>query len=88
MAVLAIGDAPTAAIEAAGLRIHTCRNDSDDPLPVTLTGIDAVLGVGSAPHGFRVRAGAWGLPVPDEADRELMRRFAELVARRAETTAT
>ncbi|MFE9560616.1 methyltransferase domain-containing protein [Streptomyces sp. NPDC006487] len=140
MAVLVIGDAPTAAIEAAGLRIHACRNDADDPLPVTLTGIDAVvlspgatpaalplvgpalaaevpllalgegarllaeaagatlgsggdgtdpvLGAGSAPHGFRVGASAWGLPVPDEADRELLRRFAELVAGRAETTAT
>ncbi|MDD9380082.1 methyltransferase domain-containing protein [Streptomyces sp. ZAF1911] len=139
MAVLVIGDAPTAAIEAAGLRIHPCRPGADDPLPATLAGIDALilspgttlaalplvgpalaaevpvlalgegarllteaagtdgtgggtadplLGGGSAPHGFRVGASAWGLPVPDEADCELLRRFAELVAGRAETTAT
>lgn len=150
MAVLVIGEAPTDAIEAAGLRIHPCRPGTDDLLPATLTGIDAVilspsatsaalplvrpalaaevpvlalgegvrllteaastaegaaggdpracgtrgggadplLGDGAAPHGFRVGASAWGLPVPDEADRELLRRFAELVAGRAETTAT
>ncbi|MFB6517655.1 class I SAM-dependent methyltransferase [Streptomyces sp. NPDC056401] len=139
MAVLVIGDAPTAAIEATGLRIHPCRPGADDPLPATLAGIDALilspgttpaalplvgpalaaevpvlalgegarllteaagtdgtgggtadplLGDGSAPHGFRVGASAWGLPVPDEADCELLRRFAELVAARAETTAT
>ncbi|WP_328301903.1 class I SAM-dependent methyltransferase [Streptomyces sp. NBC_00435] len=139
MAVLVIGEAPTDAIEAAGLLIRLCRPDADDPLPATLTGIDAVilsptatpaalplvgpalaaevpvlalgdgarllaeaagtggtcggatdplLGGGAAPHGFRVGASAWGLPVPAEADRELLRRFAELVAGRAETTAT
>ncbi|MGW5398577.1 class I SAM-dependent methyltransferase [Streptomyces sp. NPDC003952] len=139
MAVLVIGDAPTAAIEAAGLLIHPCRPEADEPLPATLSGIDALilspgatpaalplvgpalaaevpvlalgegarlltqaagtdgtggggtdplLGGGFAPHGFRVGASAWGLPVPDEADCELLRRFAELVAGRAETTAT
>ncbi|MFI5760891.1 class I SAM-dependent methyltransferase [Streptomyces sp. NPDC051563] len=139
MAVLVIGDAPTAAIEAAGLLIHPCRPEADEPLPATLSGIDALilspgatpaalplvgpalaaevpvlalgegarllteaagtdgtggggtdplLGGGCAPHGFRVGASAWGLPVPDEADCELLRRFAELVAGRAETTAT
>lgn len=139
MAVLVIGEAPTAAIEAAGLRIHPCRTGGGDPLPATLAGIDALilaagatpaalplvgpalaadmpvlalgdgarllteaagtrgtggdstdplLGGGSAPHGLRVGAGAWALPVPGEADCELLRRFAELVASRARTTAT
>ncbi|MGW6708378.1 class I SAM-dependent methyltransferase [Streptomyces sp. NPDC054956] len=139
MAVLVIGDAPTEAIEAAGLRIRPCRTDADDPLPAGLTGIDALilaptatpaalplvgpalaaevpvlalgdgarllaeaagtgagdcgatdplLGGSAAPHGFRVGASAWGLPDAGEADREVLRRFAELVAGRAGTTAT
>ncbi|WP_330299625.1 class I SAM-dependent methyltransferase [Streptomyces sp. NBC_00503] len=139
MAVLVIGEAPTAAIEAVGLRIRPFRPGADEPLPATLTGIDALilsptatpaalplvgpalaaevpvlalgegarllaeaagsggtgcgatdplLGGAAAPHGFRVGASAWGLPVPDEADHGVLRRFAELVAGRAETTAT
>lgn len=139
MAVLVIGEAPTAAIEAAGLRIHPFRPGADDRLPDTLTGIDALilsptatpdalplvgpalaaevpvlalgegarllaeaagsggtgcgatdplLGGAAAAHGFRVGASAWGLPVPDEADHGVLRRFAELVAGRAQTTAT
>ncbi|MCX5127983.1 hypothetical protein [Streptomyces sp. NBC_00347] len=74
--VLALGEGARLLTEAAGT--DGTGGGSADPL----------LGDGSAPHRFRVGASAWGLPVPDEADCELLRRFAELVAERAETTAT
>ncbi|WP_308402357.1 class I SAM-dependent methyltransferase [Streptomyces sp. TBY4] len=74
--VLALGEGARLLTEAAGT--GGTGGGATDPL----------LGSGRAPHGFRVGASAWGLPVPGEADRALLRRFAELVAGRAETTAT
>ncbi|MCX5403342.1 methyltransferase domain-containing protein [Streptomyces sp. NBC_00335] len=65
MAVLVIGDAPTEAIEAAGLRIQACRNDADDPLPATLTGIDAVvLSPGATPAALPLVGPALAAEVP------------------------
>ncbi|WP_343234657.1 class I SAM-dependent methyltransferase [Streptomyces sp. ICC1] len=81
--VLALGDGARLLARAAGP--DRGGSGAADPL---LGGADPLLGGAGAPHGFRVGASAWGLPDPDEAGCEVLRRFAELVAGRAETTAT